>query len=185
MKKIEIGYVDNLEYYKVQDKVRAIILDKEGKALVTKYAGLYMLPGGKIEEGETEKQALRREILEETGIDIEIDTEIDNKEPFLEITTYNQNYYDRKAGKEINRKRKTTFYSLKTNQSINRDKRSLTESEKEQGYECKFVNLSIIEYLVRNNKFQSFRRDVFDKEILIALREYANYKKKSIEKSER
>ena len=116
MKQITFDYKENLEYQKVKDKVRAVILNEDGRALLVKYAGLYMLPGGKIDENETEKEALRREILEESGIDIFIDTDIESEEPFLQIETYNQNYYDRKADKKINRVRKTSFYALKTNQ---------------------------------------------------------------------
>ena len=97
MEKITFNYKENIEYQKVKDKVRAVTLNKDGRALLVKYAGLYMLPGGKIDENETEKEALRREILEESGIDIFLDTDIENAEPFLEIKTYNQNYYDRKA----------------------------------------------------------------------------------------
>lgn len=32
--------------------------------------GLYCMPGGKVESGETAKQAIQREILEELGLDI-------------------------------------------------------------------------------------------------------------------
>ena len=70
MKQLMFDYKENIEYQKVKDKVRAVILNNDGRALLVKYAGLYMLPGGKIDENETEKEALRREILEETGIDI-------------------------------------------------------------------------------------------------------------------
>jgi 8-oxo-dGTP pyrophosphatase MutT (NUDIX family) len=36
------------------------------------YEGLFVVPGGGVDEGETKLQALRREMLEETGIDIQI-----------------------------------------------------------------------------------------------------------------
>ncbi|NCU41265.1 MAG: nucleotide exchange factor GrpE [Candidatus Moranbacteria bacterium] len=48
-----------------------IILNKEGKILLAqgkKYKNAYILPGGKIEKGESLEEALQREIFEETGI---------------------------------------------------------------------------------------------------------------------
>ena len=176
MKKITFDYKENIEYKKVKDKVRAIILNKEGKALIVKYAGLYMLPGGKIDDNETREESLRREILEESGIDINLDTEIKQLEPFLEIETYNQNYYDRKAGKEINRVRKTYFYALETNQNINSNKQKLTESEKGENLTIEFLNLSVIEYMVRNNQTDNFRKSIFHREILTTINEFCKYK---------
>jgi mutator protein MutT len=41
------------------------------------YAGFWSLPGGKIEAGETAKDAVRRELQEETGIEIEIEGVVD------------------------------------------------------------------------------------------------------------
>ena len=175
MKKITFDYKENIEYKKVKDKVRAIILNKEGKALIVKYVGLYMLPGGKIDDNETREESLRREILEESGIDINLDTEIKQLEPFLEIETYNQNYYDRKAGKEINRVRKTYFYALETNQNINSNKQKLTESEKGENLTIEFLNLSVIEYMVRNNQTDNFRKSIFDREIF-TINEFCKYK---------
>ena len=56
----------------------AIIFSKDGKLLMGKkdpakggvYSDCWHIPGGGIEEGETLEQGLRREIMEEVGIDV-------------------------------------------------------------------------------------------------------------------
>lgn len=61
-----------------RDIATAIIFSKDGKILQGMkdpklggvYPGCWHIPGGGIEEGEDQMTALRREILEETGIDI-------------------------------------------------------------------------------------------------------------------
>ena len=61
-----------------RDIVSALIFSKDGKLLMgnkdPKSGGVYIdcwhIPGGGIDEGESQEQALRREILEEVGIDI-------------------------------------------------------------------------------------------------------------------
>ncbi len=53
--------------------VGALIFNQEGKALLVKsdkWRDKYCIPGGHIELGETMEDALRREIKEETGLDI-------------------------------------------------------------------------------------------------------------------
>ena len=56
--------------------VGAVIKDAEGRLLLIKRghapgAGLWSLPGGRIEPGETDIQALVRELREETGLLVE------------------------------------------------------------------------------------------------------------------
>lgn len=59
-------------------KVVAAIIQKENKILATKrgygeFINMWEFPGGKIEPGETKKQALVREIKEELNIEISVD----------------------------------------------------------------------------------------------------------------
>lgn len=61
-----------------QIKVVAAIIQKENKILATKrgygeFINMWEFPGGKIESGETKKQALVREIKEELNIEINVD----------------------------------------------------------------------------------------------------------------
>lgn len=55
----------------------AAIVIRDGKILLVKRGsepglGLWSIPGGSIEPGETTEEALKREVLEETGIEINI-----------------------------------------------------------------------------------------------------------------
>lgn len=57
--------------------VGAVIRDDEGRLLLIKRghepgAGLWSLPGGRIEPGETDTEALVREMREETGLTVKV-----------------------------------------------------------------------------------------------------------------
>ena len=59
-----------------QPCVGAVIKDRGNRLLLIKRghepgAGLWSLPGGRIEPGETDQQAVAREVLEETGLRVE------------------------------------------------------------------------------------------------------------------
>ena len=54
--------------------VRAIVVDEKGWVLLVKhtYEDYWYIPGGGVKKGETFEQAIRRELLEETGYEINI-----------------------------------------------------------------------------------------------------------------
>src|SRR5215467_5769866 len=59
-------------------RVVAAVLERNGQYLITQrrdeavLPGLWEFPGGKVEEGETDEQALHREVLGRIGVDIEV-----------------------------------------------------------------------------------------------------------------
>ncbi len=81
-----------------RDIVGGFIFSKDGRLLLGKnrtggvYEGSFVVPGGGVDEGETKTEALRREMLEETGLDInhgsieEINTLIGEHEKTLRDT---------------------------------------------------------------------------------------------------
>jgi len=57
--------------------VGAIVADGQGRLLMIKRghepgAGLWSIPGGRIEPGETDAEAVIREMIEETGLTVEV-----------------------------------------------------------------------------------------------------------------
>jgi 8-oxo-dGTP diphosphatase len=66
----------------VTEVAAGILLDAEGRYLLGQrpegkpYAGYWEVPGGKIEKGETVFEALKRELQEELGIDIQSSEEL-------------------------------------------------------------------------------------------------------------
>jgi 8-oxo-dGTP diphosphatase len=66
----------------VTEVAAGILLDQSGRYLLGQrpegkpYAGYWEVPGGKIEKGETVFEALKRELQEELGIDIQSSEEL-------------------------------------------------------------------------------------------------------------
>lgn len=61
--------------------VGAIVFDEHGRLLLVKRAnppaqGLWSLPGGRLEAGETAHQGVVREVREETGLEVRVEREV-------------------------------------------------------------------------------------------------------------
>ena len=162
------------------EKSRGIILNSQGKALIVKHAGLYMLPGGRVEQ-ETPREALKREIMEEAGI---FNIECKN-EPFLKIRSYDRDYYTRKLGRSITRLTETYFYFGETSEDIDLHRQRLTQSEKETEFLVEFENLSTIRYLAETNKTENRKIVYFNRELFTALDQFASLRRNEKEELER
>ena len=75
-------------------RVKALIINSQGKIILAHNNNTYQLPGGHLEENETTDQCIIREIKEETGISLEV-----KEGPFLCITTYDNNYFN--SGRKV------------------------------------------------------------------------------------
>jgi 8-oxo-dGTP diphosphatase len=72
----------NADQRPITEVAAGILLDEQGRYLLGQrpigkpYAGYWEVPGGKIEKGESVFQALKRELQEELGIEIESSEEL-------------------------------------------------------------------------------------------------------------
>ena len=106
----------------VVKRVKVLLVNSNNDVLLGYSHNNYQFPGGHVEENETLVQAVNREVLEETGIELNIT----NIEPFACAIGY---YKDWPAeGK--NRKIEIYYYEVKTDEKPNLENTKYTESEK-------------------------------------------------------
>lgn len=154
---------DNIDI--TTNKVRAIILNNLQISIVD-YANILMLPGGKVEPNEDEKNALKRKLKEELGLDISNDKLI----PFVEYNNYLCNYPTR-DGKKVNKLNTTKYFIVRTGNKINLSNSNLTESEKNQTFKVFNENILFINSIVANYSSNNPRWAYLKKELLDILYE--------------
>lgn len=127
----------------VVKRVKVLAINSNNEILLGYSHNDYQFPGGHVEEGESLLQTVKREMLEETGIDLKME----NVEPFAVALGY---YKDWPAeGK--NRKIEIYYYEIKTDERPNLNKISYTENEKDGGFELRFIPLNKVEDELRKN----------------------------------
>ena len=151
-------------------KARALLVLKN-KILVSNYGGVILLPGGKLDAGETNKEALIRELKEETGI-IYDSSELNE----LFLLEYYQVNYPTRENTIINRLMQTYFY-YGNFKGIDEGNRKITEKEKNGNFSLKLIE---IEELLNNlsNPIGNPRSDFFNKELTEAIKVYRRIKQR-------
>jgi 8-oxo-dGTP pyrophosphatase MutT (NUDIX family) len=155
---------NNLELSDIDEfssKVRAIIINKNNELLVCKYGETYLLPGGKIDDGEEQISALIRELHEETGTKyLESDFSF-----FMELNYYQKDYPKRDSDSIVNRLLNTYYYKCEYRE-INLDKQILSDKEIKSNFKLEFINLKEIENIIENNINDNPRNIFFQNELL-------------------
>jgi uncharacterized repeat protein (TIGR03833 family) len=116
---------ENEESVKYREGSRAVLFDEDGLVpllFVSKY-NFHKLPGGGIESGESQEQALKRECQEEIGCEIEVGEEIGK------IMEYRSQY----------NLQQTNYCYLGT--IVSKGEPSLEEDEIEEGYRTVWMSL--------------------------------------------
>ena len=127
----------------VVKRVKVLLVNSNNDVLLGYSHNNYQFPGGHVEENETLVQAVNREVLEETGIELNIT----NIEPFACAIGY---YKDWPAeGK--NRKIEIYYYEVKTDEKPNLENTEYTENEKNGNFELRYIPLLDVENVLKTN----------------------------------
>ena len=126
-------------------RVKLLLVNSNNEVLLGYSHHEYQFPGGHVEEDENLVDAINREVLEETGIELNI-THI---EPFACA----MGYYKDWPAEGKNRKIEIYYYEIKTDEKPDLNKTSYTENEKNGNFELRYIPLlDIINVLEENAK---------------------------------
>lgn len=147
----------------VVTRVKALICNSNNEILLGYCDGVYQFPGGHVEDGEILDVAVKREILEETGIDLEAKA----LEAFYCIKHYTRNFH----GDGINELSQLYYFYVETDEIINIEKIKYTEREKKGGYRLEYIKLDNVEEILTANIPNNKRNSTIVKEMLTVLEE--------------
>lgn len=133
-----------LDYQKMVKRVKALIVSSDNKILLVNNYQDYQFPGGHMENNETYSEALKRELLEETGIDFNIEKEI---EPVLKLYRYYEEYHETKENTllEIN------YFIIRSDKYIDIDNLNLTKEEENGDFSLTYISLFEFKRLLEEN----------------------------------
>lgn len=127
----------------VVKRVKVLLVNSNNDVLLGYSHNNYQFPGGHVEENETLVQAVNREVLEETGIELNIT----NIEPFACAIGYYKDW----PAEEKNRKIEIYYYEVKTDEKPNLENTEYTENEKDGNFELRYIPLLDVENVLRTN----------------------------------
>lgn len=157
-------YLNDNDITEIVIRMKGLIIN-DNNIFLGKEKNIYQFPGGHLEDNETFKDCLKREILEETGIELE-DNEI--KRPFMKVTYMNKDWP--KIGN--NRKAEIYYYVIETDKKPNLNKVNYTEHEKLGNFRIETIpineSISIIENNIPNNE----KNKVIAPDMIMAIKEY-------------
>ena len=160
----------NHDYLKDEDitevviRIKALIINDKNIILGNEN-NIYQFPGGHLEENETFEECLKREILEETGIEID-DNEI--KGPFMKVTYLNKDW----PAIGQNRKSEIYYYLIKTSKNPEMSKVKYTEHEKQGNFKIESIPLSESISVIEDNISKNEKNKVIAQDMIMAITEY-------------
>ena len=154
------------EITEVLEKSRIVLRNDNDEIILTRFGRVYFLPGGKIEKGETPVDTIKREVMEETNINILLD----DVEPFLVVKNYLRDY-ETHEGTIVNRLLITYYFTGFTTDD-NIEYFNLTKVEKEDNLRGFFIDMEEVDELLSDYNKEDPRATYLAKETLEVLEEY-------------
>lgn len=160
----------NYDYLKESDITETVIrtkalLIKNDDIILGNENNIFQFPGGHLEEKESFEECLKREIKEETGIEI-TDNEI--KKPFMKVTFLNKDWPEK--GK--NRKAEIYYYLIKTDKEPDLTKVSYTVHEKQGNFKLERIPLNLAIDVIKKNIPNNEKNKVIAPDMIMAIEEY-------------
>ena len=160
----------NQDYLKDEDITEVVIRTKaliinDKNIILGNENNIYQFPGGHLEKNETFEECLKREILEETGIEID-DNEI--KRPFMKVTYLNKDW----PAIGQNRKSEIYYYLFKTSKNPDMSKVKYTEHEKQGNFKIESISLSESISVIEDNISKNEKNKVIAPDMIMAITEY-------------
>lgn len=146
-------------------RAKALIINSKNEIAICLSHDNYFFIGGHVDNDESDYECLKREIKEESGIDIDIKI----NQPIMSIIYYNKDY----PTKGVNTKSIANYYLIEADFEVNQNSLNLTADEKHGNFQVKFIDKKqIIEVLT--NSLETSTRPVVVKDTIKVLESYLN-----------
>ena len=144
-------------------RVKGLIFNSKGQILLVYNNNTYQFPGGHLNENEEIDECIKREILEEIGIEVEV-----KERPFICIETYDNNYFnsDRKVLNTI------YYYKFFTDEMPDITKTNYDEFELESEFKLFYINFNNIEEFINKKIEEKEIDEKIAREMLYVIEEY-------------
>lgn len=124
-------------------RTKALMVNCDNFILMGYYKKVYQFPGGHLVSGETLEECLRRELKEETGMNINTD----NLRPFYCIKYFEKDY----NGEGSNRLSEVYYYILPTNEHYHLHDTNYDPEEIKGNFELKYVDVDRFEEVIKTS----------------------------------